>query len=77
MKRLQDALVEKTLSVQQYSSQVQQYKVGESESNLTKEMLQTAKEGVEQKLLNSEQRIHVQVVTLNILQSLTFVSCCS
>ena len=64
MTRLQDALVEKTLSVQQYSSQVQQYKVGESQSNLTKEMLQSAKEGVEQKLLNSEQRIHVQVVTL-------------
>ena len=64
MTRLQDALVEKTLSVHQYSSQVQQYKVGESQSNLTKEMLQSAKEGVEQKLLNSEQRVHVQVVAL-------------
>ena len=64
MKRLQDALVEKTLSVEQYSSKMQQYIAGVSESNLTKEMLQSAKEGVEQKLLNSEQRVHVQVVAL-------------
>jgi len=72
MTRLQDALVEKTLSVQQYSSQVQQYKVGESQSNLTKEMLQSAKEGVEQKLLNSEQRIHVQLTQIaNITADLT------
>ena len=64
MKRLQDALVEKTLSVEQYSSKMQQYIAGVSESNLTKEMLQSAKEAVDQQLLNSEQRVHVQVVAL-------------